>query len=601
MTFAWAVFLNYSRFRAAEAALSIVVAAICAGVLLLRPRFARRMLAPPKWLAKRRGLAVLTVAAVPVLARVLLLPAVPPRQPITHDEYIHLLVADTLAHGRLANPVHPMWQHLDTIYVLQYPSYAAIYPIGEGAILAVGQILTGSPWAGHVLSLALMTAAAWWMLCGWVEMEWALMGGLLAGLVYGVTGEWATTYLGAPVAAAGGALVFGALPRFQARRGAGCAVVMAIGWSAIWLTRPAGAAVVAAAIAVWMLYSMLREPRGLWMRRLAAMTAVLLATAGITLMHDWRVTGNPLELPYELARAEYGVPQSFLGQKVVPPPAAFRFADIRAMYLMQRSYRESMSHPAYLARETEGRLAAVWRFFVNSYFSLPILLALWVSRRNLLLMGLAALCVLGFLEDAIYPFFFIRYHAPYWGIYVLLAVMGLRCLSRWAPGRRPWGAFLAIALACFGACNSLRDVESWYAGGRKPLMVPPPRYAVQQQLDAIPGKHLVLVRYGPHHNLLQEWIYNRADIDSSKIVWAREIDTDKDRELLHYFASRTVWYVNADSPMPVQAHPFGPLPEEPRIPEMFRSQLDGGNAGQTSELPREPSGAFQIFGKRVAF
>ena len=49
------------------------------------------------------------------------------------------------------------------------------------------------------------------------------------------------------------------------------------------------------------------------------------------------------------------------------------------------------------------------------------------------------------------------------------------------------------------------------------------RETVAERLGDEPGEHLVLVRYGPRHDLWEELVYNRADIDGSRIVWARSL------------------------------------------------------------------------------
>jgi hypothetical protein len=66
----------------------------------------------------------------------------------------------------------------------------------------------------------------------------------------------------------------------------------------------------------------------------------------------------------------------------------------------------------------------------------------------------------------------------------------------------------------------------------------------------MPGRHLVLVRYDRTHDSRHEWVYNEADIDGSKVVWARSMGTDSDRRLLEYFRSRRVWLLQADERPP---------------------------------------------------
>src|SRR5205085_6608015 len=58
------------------------------------------------------------------------------------------------------------------------------------------------------------------------------------------------------------------------------------------------------------------------------------------------------------------------------------------------------------------------------------------------------------------------------------------------------------------------------------------RARVLRDLEHRQGKHLVLVSYSPAHDVDDEFVYNRADIDNSKVVWAREMGAADDAELL---------------------------------------------------------------------
>ena len=156
-------------------------------------------------LANHRAASIALCGILPIAIRLTLLGIYPVPEPSIHDEFSHLLLADTLVHGRLANPPHPMWQHFRSLHLFfQQPTYASMYPPGQGAFLALGEWLFHEPWVGVVLSAGLMFAAMCWMMQAWLPAKWALFGTLLAILAFGVTTIWMNSYLGARCLASAG-------------------------------------------------------------------------------------------------------------------------------------------------------------------------------------------------------------------------------------------------------------------------------------------------------------------------------------------------------------------------------------------------------------
>jgi hypothetical protein len=83
------------------------------------------------------------------------------------------------------------------------------------------------------------------------------------------------------------------------------------------------------------------------------------------------------------------------------------------------------------------------------------------------------------------------------------------------------------------------------------------------------GRHLVFVRYKPIHLFTDEWVYNGADIDGARVVWARDMRTVRKEELVRYFKDRHVGLLEADE------HP-------PRL-LAYRDQSDGQAKPMSSE------------------
>jgi hypothetical protein len=72
------------------------------------------------------------------------------------------------------------------------------------------------------------------------------------------------------------------------------------------------------------------------------------------------------------------------------------------------------------------------------------------------------------------------------------------------------------------------------------------RAKVLQQLENSPGQHLVIVPYAPQHDFINdEWVFNGAEIDGAKVLWARDMGTEN-RDLVQYFRGRRIWLVEPD-------------------------------------------------------
>ncbi len=526
-----------------------------------------------RWLASRELLACCTILLLTLGLRAALSPWLPVPQPTIHDEFSYLLAADTYAHGRLTNPPHPFWQHFETFHVLQQPTYASKYQPLQGLILAFGQKLFGLPWIGVYLSAGVMCAAMCWMLQGWISPNWALLGAILFMLRVGVLSYWMNSYLGGAVPAIGGALALGAVARIWRRQQFRHSITWALGLAIVVLSRPYDAAVLTCATAAVLLW-FLRKTHTPWSAigsrvALPALRVGVVCAAAIA-YNDYRVTGDALTLPYQAHERQYAIASMFVMVPLGPEPP-YRHPVIRQFQTVWTAsiWKDARTHPLQLVlmKLISGSefFFGFWKLFLVVLLY-PYALKTSEERVTVFLMLVFAVMLAPLISAA--P----HYFASFAGVFYLRFLHTLRRLRSWRP--RGWAVgqalgILLIILLLGTDLNSLagvmrnreeaqimpvRDLMTRYLAYRSSHFGHD-RNSVVQTLQQQKGRHLVLLRYGPEHNPLDEWVYNPADIDASPIVWAHEMGPAQDRPLIEYFRERQVWLLEPDR-FPLKLSPY---------------------------------------------
>jgi hypothetical protein len=493
-------------------------------------------------------------------------------EPRVHDEFSYLLSADTFTHGRLSNPTHPMWVHFESFHIIHRPSYASKYMPAQGLFLALGQWLSGHVVFGLWISFGLACASICWMLQAWLPPSWALLGGLLAIVRFGFLGHafpadgygyWSQSYWGGSVACMGGAITFGALRRIVAKPNVSHALLMALGMAVLAASRPFEGLLVCLPASAALLFWMSRSERPRW-RQLLKIVAlpigtVLAATLALIGFYNFRITGNPLRMPYQIHEEAYGLSPLFLWQAPKEEPV-YRHKVIHDFYTgwILRYYMSQRSLSGFLI-ESEQKVTRLWFFYLGLFLTPPLLMLPWVLRNRWMQFALlsCAIVMCGLLSETwVWP----HYAAPMAGVIFCLVLQGFRQLRLWRFQGQPAGLFVArvIPLACIASLV----VPLGQHLGKSPQIWSLERARILKDLENIEGQQLVIVRYEPSHDPADEWVYNEADIDGARVVWAREMDSKNDIDLLSYFTDRRIWLLLPDS-TPVRLAPYRSLAAAP--------------------------------------
>jgi hypothetical protein len=485
--------------------------------------------------------------------------------PAVHDEFSYLLAADTFVHGRLTNPTHPMWIHFESFHIFHLPTYMSKYPPAQGGILALGQLLTGYPIVGVWLSMGMMCGAICWMLRAWVPPHWAMIGGLFSVLhpVFGISGGWAQSYWGGALSAAGGALLIGGARYLMLNPRKSYAAAFVSGLAILANSRPYEGFLLSIPVGLALLIWLIKN------RRTAvgavAIRCILLVCLPIGLLtlcgmayYNFRITGDIRQFPYLVYERTYSASPLLVWQRPLDKPSYH--------HKLMEDFHTKFALSYYLAKHSiKGfvkvniAVAIMYFFVVMNVFAIPVIgsasqLLRWVWQDR---SGRFALLIYSFfMLGMMLPTYSLpHYWAPITPLNHLFVLQGIRS---WRFRDYRTGQLLLYLLPTL--CLVLLGINVYHSiTSYDPLAPHIQRTKMLSDLEQRKDRHVVLVQYGPNHSFFHtEWVFNHADIDAAKVIWARDMGLPKNCELVNYFHDRVIWSLAIDDdkkPVNLQLYP----------------------------------------------
>lgn len=465
--------------------------------------------------------------------------------PMAPEEYSNYLAADTFAHGRLSNPTHPLWTFFETMQVVSKPFYASKYPPAPGLLMALGQVVAGSPVVGIWLTYLAGVLAVYWLLTLCLPPVPALVGGALVASHATFILNWGVGFWGGGGLMLGGALMLGGTIALLRQPRGKYVFFVGLGMFLLWTTRPFEGLVFSLIPGGALLY--MTQQVHYWhgfrslLRWIPGFLLVMLTVATLPI-YNRAVTDDPFRTPYSYYYKQYEQARLLVFQQAKREPFYNRPE-------MKRLHKREAA--LFMYRQTidgfvEGiglKLLAYGGFYLGLMFLLPFILFLISPKSSpewLALWSIALLMGVNLFEAQELP----DSLAPATGALALAVGVGLVLLWQ-AQGRwRVWGqrfvlaiVLSALPLLVWEGIGRARSVE-WRTGWH--------RLADEEYLRKKGGQHVVLVNYAREHPVRREWVYNGADIGRQAVIWALDKGGKQNRALFRYYPGRTFWQLRPD-------------------------------------------------------
>jgi hypothetical protein len=287
-----------------------------------------------------------------------------------------------------------------------------------------------------------------------------------------------------------------------------------------------------------------RSPKQGIIRLIVPVIAISILAGLWMVYYNFKVTGLPWKMPYQVYENHYPSTPIFLWS--TKPQARDLsvpriFLDLQQTFLQKQHTLQTLN--GYVKEKTNDLLNVLF-FYFRFVLLIPLVTLPLVFRNRWnalagLIVGLVF--VTAFLETQSYP----RKLAPAAGLLVLLAVQSLRHLRFYRFRGRPVGsAFTALLAVVLGCSVAVSFLPFFHAA---PWPVSQQRAELENRLNKEPGRHLILVKLGsgsyayPHF----AWVYNRADIDAAKVIWARDLGWEQNQKLCQYYQGRDIWLLES--------------------------------------------------------